>query len=310
MQANHFNVGDNQGAGNKEKTNNYIDLSTVLGLIFNENAGPNFEITSSHAQATVWTMIDAFKNGAYAPKQKLSTWSLNNVQCSPEGLPLNPGIGRYPEDIYDGHGWFFPGNSDKYESAGAGFWFLATNAFAEFFYKSAIKYQTKGMIEINADNMNFWKFVGIVKKRSARSSMVIMRGSSDFEDALNKLFLHGDAFMRRTMQSVPKTGFMAEQFHGDTGSQMSTADLCWSYASVVTANTARQNALKSLKRMPEPHKCTPGRKMVSCPVPGQLNPKDRVKCQGSTAQECTMNGCCWSFIYKSKQDISCFRPIE
>ena len=261
----HMNPGGNDGSYAKVQNGLYIDVSTIMGLNFNQNSTPKLSVSSPYAQATFSAMIDAFKNGAYRPKIVLSTWSLNKITCSPDGLPLNPAIGRFPEDIYDGYGYKYSGSAKSY---GAGFWFMDTNNFAEFLYNNVVQYMEKGVIEITADNLEFWRFIGL----NDANEMVINENEDHekFQHALKLLFINGDNFLRRVMQSVPESGYMSEQFHYATGSQLSIPDISWNYATTVKAYKARNLALKMLGRAPKPHVCQPVPAGPLCPLPGFL----------------------------------------
>ncbi|KAI8910165.1 Six-hairpin glycosidase-like protein [Gorgonomyces haynaldii] len=301
------NSGNNEGAGAKTSLQNYIDISVILGLNYNQNTTDAFQVTSPQAQATFWALVDSFKNNAHPvpdPSKRLSgNWGLNKLTCSPDGLLLNPAIGRYPEDIYDGTGYEYPGNPDNHVSAG--FWFLATNAMAEFLYKSVVQYQALGSITINQDNLAFWKFVGLSK------TGVLSRkdNPSDFQQALNFLVKQGDGFLRRTRQHVPQSGLMAEQFHFYSGQQMSTADLTWSYASVVTAGHARNQALAFAQ--PASGSCQAQKAKPSCPIPGQIKDSSKRDCgfAGITVEQCVDKGCCWTPILRGKGNVPwCYYP--
>lgn len=215
-------------------------ISTFTHAISAQNHGSDDDTlpaTDPKVQATFYELINAFAKGAYKPTIVLSDWSLNTKETSFNGRPMNPAIGRYPEDIFDGLGYKYPGESDKV-SSGAGFWFLATDAMSEMLYRSIIQYHKLGQITINADNAKFWKFIGIEGQKT------LQKGSTEFNQALALLLEHGDRFLRRTQKYVSPDGYMSEQFHFADGHQMSTKDLCWSYASLVTAHLQRLTALK------------------------------------------------------------------
>ncbi|KAJ3002214.1 glycoside hydrolase 15 protein, partial [Thoreauomyces humboldtii] len=224
---NAHNGGQNQGAGAKCTAGVFIDVSTILGIIHGSD-DTVFPATDPRVQATFYALITAFADGAYKPPTVLSNWALNTKDTTFNGLPMNPAVGRYPEDIYDGTNYQYS------NSKGAGFWFLATNAMAETLYKAVAQYDRAGSIVINSINAPFWTFIGLTNP----TAQTITKGSQQFDQAQALLLDNADRFLRRTSKYVDPQGYMSEQFNGDTGAQMSTQDLAWSYASVVSANLA------------------------------------------------------------------------
>lgn len=101
-----------------------------------------------------------------------------------QDVKLAPAIGRYPEDVYTGNG-FGEGNP----------WFLATNAFGEFYCRLALK--------------------------SASS----LDSSSLKERAVS--------FLTRTIYHADPGGRMPEQFNRYNGFTQGARDLTWSYTSYV-----------------------------------------------------------------------------
>jgi glucoamylase len=103
-----------------------------------------------------------------------------------KGSPMPPAIGRYPEDVYTGSG-FGEGNP----------WFLATNAFAEFYCRLSTQL----------------------------SPGPVARGYK----------AQGMGFLDRSIYHSDPKGRMPEQFNRNNGFTQGAADLTWSYTSYVRA---------------------------------------------------------------------------
>ena len=73
-----------------------------------------------------------------------------------KGKVIGPGIGRYPEDTYDGY--------DGYESRGLGNpWFLLNHGMAEYFYRLAGIYKESGEVVVSSLNSSFSKLDFLTK---------------------------------------------------------------------------------------------------------------------------------------------------
>lgn len=57
------------------------------------------------------------------------------------------------------------------------------------------------------------------------------------------MIAHGDAILDAVRAFVPESGALSEQFHPETGAQLSARNLTWSYAAFLTACAARADAL-------------------------------------------------------------------
>ncbi|KAJ3274019.1 hypothetical protein HDV01_003689 [Terramyces sp. JEL0728] len=267
----------NEGARAKVKADNFIDISTILGLnIVTEPLRASYK-----SQQTFYELINSFHYNQHTPPRQLSSWALNNVTCSTDGYEMAPGIGRYPEDIFDGIGYMFEG---QYKSFGAGFWFLATNAMGEYLFKLINDYQQLEMISVTHKNRKFWEFIGI------QYAGDICKDDERFDAILDALFLKADAFIARSKEYAID-GYMSEQFHYLTGSQMSTSDLSWSYASIISVNAARERVYRQV----EPGRC-PRSSHPTCPLQCKNHcgfPKQQPRCVANSAEECHSLGCCW-----------------
>jgi glucoamylase len=185
-----------------------IDSSVILAVLHAAASDHIFGVDDARVQATLLKTKQVFK----------SLYSIN--QSGPAGVA----IGRYPEDKYDG-----------YSSAGEGNpWILASNAFAEFYYRLENSYKNKGEISINPTNHAFFTDLGIeVALGTLRKTDPL------FERILKRLSLEGDEYLNRVKFHSDSDGQMSEQMNRWSGFLQGARDLTWSYASFLTALRAR-----------------------------------------------------------------------
>jgi glucoamylase len=159
--------------------------------------------------------------------------ALRIMQRFDELYPVNrnkkerPGIaiGRYPECRYDGYTTSGEGNP----------WVLATNGFAEYFYRVAKALRRQGRITVTAANLPFYRAMLPPGKASALSAGAMhARGDKLFAAVLKGLCRHGDDFIRCVLAHADG-GSLSEQIHHTTGAMTGAPDLTWSYASLISA---------------------------------------------------------------------------
>jgi glucoamylase len=142
------------------------------------------------------------------------------------------GIGRYPEDVYDGYG-----TSDR----GGNPWFLCTSSAAEVLYRAASHFSTVSNVTITPLALPFYKSL------LATSSLDVQVGTFGPSDALfnsiiEKLKATGDDFLEVVKSHVDAEGSMSEQFDRVTGYMRGARDLTWSYGAFLGAVRARKIA--------------------------------------------------------------------
>ncbi|KAI8816692.1 Six-hairpin glycosidase-like protein [Fimicolochytrium jonesii] len=272
--------GANEGAVLKQKVKNFMDISTVYS--FNHALLPTFPHTNPQAQATFSQHLRAFTTPEFIPQEQPKIpsvwWAGINSELDFNGRPINPAVGRYPEDIYDGKLYHYQ------DTNGAGFWFLATNAMAEFLYRAADAHYTSGVIEITDVNREFWNLIKVPGVTGNRR-ITLAAEPGLFNDAVARLVDHGDRFLRRTQKHTDKDGYLSEQLRADNGFQQGPADLSWSYASVVTAGVARRAALAHIGNVATP--------VDTCAVVADNKKVDCHPDPNVTVGSCLLKGCCW-----------------
>lgn len=140
------------------------------------------------------------------------------------------GIGRYPEDIYDGYG----------TSTGHP-WFLCTSSAAEILYRTASHLSFSGSLTANPINLEFYS--ALVPSSSA--SAISVNTTYTIEDDVFKVVVErlrhvGDEFLEVIKTHVDAEGRMSEQFDKETGFLRGARDLTWSYGAFLQAVKARK----------------------------------------------------------------------
>ncbi|KAF2816443.1 glucan-alpha-1,4-glucosidase-like protein [Mytilinidion resinicola] len=153
--------------------------------------------------------------------------------ASPEGTsPLEGvGLGRYPEDVYDGYGTTpFGGNP----------WFLCTSSASEILYRVAAHLQETDELEITELGMPFWEAL-LADAPSFADLKPGSYGSKDglFVDVLERLRSVGDGFLEVVKKHTDAEGSLSEQFDRVTGFERGARDLTWSYGAFLQAVRAR-----------------------------------------------------------------------
>jgi glucoamylase len=140
------------------------------------------------------------------------------------------GIGRYPEDVYDGYGT---------SNRGGNPWFLCTSSAAEILYRTASHITKNSNLTITSTGLPFYQSL------LATSSLDVEIGAYGPSDALfhsvvEKLKIAGDEFLEVVKTHVDAEGSMSEQFDRVTGFMRGARDLTWSYGAFLGAVRARK----------------------------------------------------------------------
>jgi glucoamylase len=159
----------------------------------------------------------------------------------PAGSRFGVGIGRYPEDIYDGVGTS-KGNP----------WFLCTSSVSSILYRAANHFAQQGYFDINQTNLRFFSWLhpegkAIIGKYTSEQS--------EFEDYLVAMFKFADSFLNVIKWHATDEGRLSEQFNRHSGWQEGAHDLTWSYGSFIGATNDRDIAKKQLLTVVEASHC-------------------------------------------------------
>lgn len=149
-----------------------------------------------------------------------SLYSINTNKAS----YLGNAIGRYPEDTYNGNG-----NSQGNP------WFLATNAFAELYYRAINEWNAAGGVTVSSINLSFFqKF-----DSSAAVGTKYTVGTSAYNTLVQNVALAADAFFSTVKVHAFNNGSMSEEFDRTSGSNTGARDLTWSHAAMISAALAK-----------------------------------------------------------------------
>jgi glucoamylase len=141
------------------------------------------------------------------------------------------GLGRYPEDVYDGYGTSARGGNP---------WFLCTSSAAEVLYHTAAHLTTTSNLTITPLGLPF--YTALLATSSFAPEEGATYGPSDaiFHSIVERLKLIGDEFLKVVKIHVDDQGAMSEQFDQVTGYMRGATDLTWSYSAFLQATRARK----------------------------------------------------------------------
>ncbi|KAJ3789606.1 glucoamylase [Lentinula aff. detonsa] len=198
----------NTGGGRSGK-----DANTVLASIhtFDAAAGCDaltFQPCSDVALSNLLTYVNAFRS-IYSINSGLA----NNVAAA---------TGRYPEDSYMG------GNP----------WYLTTLAVSEQLYDSLIVWNQQKSLNVTSLSLPFFQLFDASVTVGTYTST-----STTFTTLTSGVKTFADGFVATVAEHTPSSGSLSEQYSKSDGSQLSAADLTWSYAATLTSFDARAGVI-------------------------------------------------------------------
>jgi len=195
----------------------YLDVWIILGVLHSGKSGFSFYVDDDRVLATALALEQTFER----------IYGINHQKTDHFGQPMAPGIGRYPEDRYDGYGTNGRGNP----------WFLATQAFAEFHLRLKGVITAKRILRITETSRPFFE---ALLNQSLRGKSALTEGDRTFEDIIFALQEKSDAFIRRARYHTENNGTQSEQFNRENGYMQGANDLTWSYASFLSLQRIRE----------------------------------------------------------------------
>ena len=195
-----------------------LDAAVMLGALHGEHGDGFFGVNDDRVLASVLRFKRRFQN-FYVVNQKPTLVGI--------------GLGRYPEDTYDGNRTDRLGNP----------WFLITIGYAEYLYKLEAVLRVAGRIRVTALNQTF--FQDLVPGDSFEPGTTIDRTDERFGLIVDALRRAAEQQMQRVRShSKQDDGSLSEQFNRNSGFMQGAEHLTWSYASFLTAFWARQTVLR------------------------------------------------------------------
>lgn len=183
--------------------------------------------------------VRVLKTALAIKMEMLRIHPINQVQRDHHNRPMMPGIGRYPEDQYDGVG-FSGGNP----------WFLTTAAFAELSYQVLSHWLERGEIKLDRDHHQFirsWIFNPSILDGLKEAQSIAVTDSKFWEIA-EALLEAGDGYLRRYLYHSGIHFTPSEQFDSNTGHQRGAERLTWNCAAMLGAIRTRELADKKIKQ--------------------------------------------------------------
>lgn len=206
-----------------------LDAATLLGSIHSHDDYQSdssmipFDIDNPYVINTLVAMVNDMK----------FRYPINHNKIGLLGVGV--GIGRYPEDIYDG----------VHTSEGNP-WFISTATALELVYRLIHKYITlRQDIVITAANRGFFsQFISIDEEPNDGNAVVIEFNSVMYRTLMLQLALYADSFLSVIKTHVDGEGRMSEQFNKYTGYMQGAKELTWSYSAFWNAVRWRERTLQ------------------------------------------------------------------
>jgi len=149
---------------------------------------------------------------------------------------LAVGLGRYPEDVYDGYGTS-EGNP----------WFISTATASELIYKLTYKLLTEQKdIVITNNNKSFYRLVLNVDDLNPDFAIITYK-SKEFNLLISNLLQLSDSFLAIVKNHVDANGGISEQFNKYHGFMQGARDLTWSYSALLNAIRWRSKVMPLIK---------------------------------------------------------------
>ncbi len=206
----------NQVAGAADKASN-LDIAIVLGVLHSGKSGSPFYVDDDRVIATMYELEKSFDY----------QYAVNRDRKNDEGFLMGPGIGRYPEDRYDGYRTDSKGNP----------WFLATHAMAEYALRLRGEIRARGTLKITDLSRPYYE---ALVRTDFSGKRRLLAGEPTYEAVLKALQDRSDAFIRRAKFHTGEGGRQSEQFNRVNGVMQGARDLTWSYASFLSLRRIRE----------------------------------------------------------------------
>lgn len=202
----------------KQRKRSGLDAATFLGALHAHNldyGGTNdipFDVDDSRILNTITAMVGDMKYRYPINHDKIRL--LQNIGV---------GLGRYPEDVYDGYGTS-EGNP----------WFISTLSALEILFKWIFKYVSQEsdivISDLNRDFMSVF-IDDLTEEELGPGDVVIPFNSDRYYRVLVNMFNFSDSFMDVIQSHVDLvTGQMLEQFNKYHGYMQGADNLTWSYS--------------------------------------------------------------------------------
>ncbi|KAG2195786.1 hypothetical protein INT47_005763 [Mucor saturninus] len=195
--------------------------------------------TYTNTANTLKTKIDTFWSGTYGVFKKPVMMSADNSGSLADGFytprsdkilataVVVETIGRYPEDTYNGN-----------RNGQGNPWYLATNAYAELYYRAIKEWTLAGQVTVSSISLPFFKKFDM----AAAEGTVYKVGTAAFNTMTQNVALGADKFLSTVKNYALTNGSMSEQYERGSGKSTRARDLTWSHAALISAARAKAGA--------------------------------------------------------------------
>ncbi|KAL0092569.1 glycoside hydrolase family 15 protein [Phycomyces blakesleeanus] len=191
-------------------------------------------LAANQLSGSIGGSSSSIKDGFFTPDSDkvLATaaaleYSFGTIYPLNQDLPSHLGIaiGRYPEDVYDGH-----------RSSQGNPWFITTSAFTELYYNIILAFKARPT-DITVNHINRPFFVKFDSQ--AVPGKIYVKASDEYNLLLADIAASADRFLATVKYHEQANGSLSEQFNRWTGFQQGARDLTWSHAALISATRAR-----------------------------------------------------------------------
>lgn len=197
-----------------------LDCGILLGALH----GTGTDYTPNEGVYPPWSDEVLVTLLAFVTDQR-ARFPINSAAARSSDPLAGVGVGRYPEDVYDGDGTS-TGNP----------WFLCTASVSEVLYRTAAHAEQRAAFAVTQRNLPFWQAVLPGTFSGART---VPSSDAAFHPAVQRLKDVGDGFLGVVRAHATAQGDLSEEFDGVTGFERGAANLTWSYGAFVDAVRGR-----------------------------------------------------------------------
>ena len=144
----------------------------------------------------------------------------------------------FTEDVYDGT------QGDSQGTVGHP-WYLTTLAVAEHHYQLIAEYIRSKAFTVTPLSLSFFESLGVPNVRAGKTYRL---GTPEFKDTIIIIGKYAESLFRRVKYHLRGNPKMDEQYSRFDGHPLSAENLTWSYASVLTTNHARKEAIEAMRQ--------------------------------------------------------------
>lgn len=196
-----------------------LDVATLLGSIHSHPLSYNYDVDYNSIPYNTNSSL-LLNTLHYMIADMRYRYPINRATL--ESKLSGTALGRYPEDVYDGHG-FSLGNP----------WFISTATAAEvlfrFIYQLNVNENDVALSEKNSP------FFDVFIELSQDNDDLIKYGSGEFKSLINNMFNYADSFLKIIREHSADNGHISEQFNRVHGFMQGAEQLTWSHSALWNA---------------------------------------------------------------------------